>query len=134
MSIFDWDERYATGISAIDAQHQALFQSARDLHDAVATGNPGPAVARVLDHLVTYCKTHFEDEEALMGRLGFPGRPAHLEEHRKLMAQVYGLLERHATGEAEVPMELAIFITHWLRTHIKEFDQRLAEFSRAEMR
>jgi len=134
MPTFAWDERYATGIPSIDAQHKALFQSARDLHEAVAAGTPDEVVARVLDHLVTYCRTHLEEEETHMDRLGFPDLPAHREEHRKLMAQVYGLLERHASGEAQVPLELAIFITRWLRTHIQEFDQRFADFSRQQAR
>jgi hemerythrin-like metal-binding protein len=130
MSTLAWDDRYATGVPAIDAQHKALFQSAQDLQEAVAAGTPDEAVTRVLDHLVTYCKTHFADEETHMDRLGFPELAAHQEEHRKLMARVYGLLERHATGEQQVPMELSILITHWLRAHIREFDQRMADYVR----
>lgn len=134
MTVFTWDHSYATGIDSIDAQHQALFQSANDLHEACRTGNTGEAIASVLDHLVTYCNTHFEDEEAHMNRLGFPGLQTQQAEHRKLIAKVSSMLERYASGQPEVAMELSILLTQWLKQHIKEHDQVFADFVRSNGR
>jgi hemerythrin-like metal-binding protein len=132
MLAFGWDPRYETGIASIDAQHRVLLQSARELHEAYRSGSAKEVVPRVLDNLVTYCMTHFEDEEVHMERLAFPELSAHREEHQKLMAQVYDLQDRFTRGEGHVPMELSILVTRWMRKHIQEHDQAFADFARGQ--
>jgi hemerythrin-like metal-binding protein len=82
----------------------------------------------MLDQLMSYCLTHFEDEETHMEKFAFPGLQVHRHEHRSLMAQVDSLRERYAKGESQVPMELSILVTRWLKLHIKEHDQVFADF------
>ena len=132
MAAFDWDRRCETGIASIDAQHQELFRLARELYEASKTGAEREVVTAVLKHLITYCNTHFQDEEAHMERLGFPGLQAQQEEHRKLTTRVYGLLDQHATGQLQVSEELSILVFQWLRKHIKEYDQVFADFVRTK--
>ena len=134
MSAFDWDPCYETGIASVDAQHRELFRLARDLYDASQAGSAKETVASVLNRLITYCNTHFEDEEAQMEQLDFPGLQAQQEEHRKLATRVYGLVEQYAIGEAQVPEELSILVSQWLQKHIKEFDQIFADFARQQER
>ena len=130
MPTIDWDPCHETGIASVDAQHRELFRLARDLYDASQAGSAKETVAGVLNRLITYCKTHFEDEEAQMEQLGFPGLQAQQEEHRKLATRVYGLVEQYTIGEAQVPEELSILVSQWLRKHIKEYDQIFADFVR----
>ena len=125
MAAFDWDRRCETGIASIDAQHQELFRLARELYEASKTGAEREVVTAVLKHLITYCNTHFE---AHMERQGFPGLQAQQEEHRKLTARVFGLLDQFAVDGAQVPEELSILVSQWLRKHIQEYDQVFADF------
>lgn len=130
MSVFAWDQRYATGIASIDAQHITLFRSAQELHDAYRNGRAGEAIPHMLNHLVIYCTTHFEDEESHMEKSAFHGLRAQQEEHRQFLARVYDLRDRYAKGESQVPMELSMLLTRWLKKHIKEYDQVFGDFIR----
>ena len=102
------------------------------LYDAYQAGAASEVVAAVLKHLIAYCNTHFQDEEAHMERLGFPGLQAQQEEHRQLTNRVYGLLDQYATGQLQVSEELSILVFQWLRKHIKEYDQVFADFVRTK--
>jgi hemerythrin len=128
MSAFTWNEKYATGIASIDDQHRSLFQSVQELHDAYRSGKAREAIPLILEQLVDYSSQHFEDEEAEMERAAFPGLPRHREEHRTLMAQVHNLQERYVQGEPQLPMELSILLSRWLKNHIKDHDMAFAHF------
>jgi hemerythrin len=123
-----WDQSYETGIASIDAQHAELFRLARELFDVSQVGISQGALAEKLNRLVAYCNTHFEDEEMQMDRLGFPGLQTQQQEHRKLTSRVYYLLEQHAIGASQAPLELSILVSQWLKKHILEFDQVFADF------
>jgi hemerythrin len=130
VSVFTWYPRYAIGIASIDAQHIALFRSAQELHDAYRAGLAREIIPETLNHLMIYCMTHFEDEEAHMSKAAFPGLRAHQEEHRRLLARAYDLRERFAKGDSQVAMELSLLIARWLKKHIKESDRLFGDFIR----
>ena len=69
--MFEW--KYSVNIASIDAQHQKLFAIADELHEAMRNGQAGPVLAKTLDRLVQYTKTHFANEEGLMKIHGYPG-------------------------------------------------------------
>lgn len=130
MPVYAWDQEYATGIPSIDAQHQWMFKLVQELYDAYRSGKAKEAIPGMLTNLVSYCLTHFNDEEAQMKQHRFPALAFHREEHRQLMTRVYHLHERYANNEPDVAMEMSILLSNWLKTHIQEQDQVFAEFLR----
>ncbi len=57
-----WKDEYATGISAIDCQHQKLVHMATVLEEAVkAHKEMTYATGETLRELVDYVKVHFRD-------------------------------------------------------------------------
>ena len=46
------------------------------------------------------------------------------------MTQVYRMLELYSVEDPQVPLDLSILITHWLRRHIRERDQVFADYLR----
>ena len=84
---FEWRAELAIGDAAIDAQHRAFFTDAEQIRAAVTSDEPK---ARILDYCARFqaaLRTHFHDEEQLMGRLGFPELRSHGLEHSRLLAQ-----------------------------------------------
>lgn len=122
MGVIAWNDRYATGIPAIDRQHQSLFVALAQLHEAFREGRGRAEVGKILDFLVKYVQIHFADEEAYMRRIQYPELMAHIEEHRKLTARVMDLHERHASGEVSASMETSVLLFEWLRDHIMVHD------------
>ena len=75
MSTFHWSDKYAVQVSTFDRQHQMLFQTVNELHEALGKGQGKMVVGDVLKRLINYTATHFAAEESAMERTRFPGRP-----------------------------------------------------------
>lgn len=120
-----WDQRLSIGHASIDRQHRILI----DLLDQVqASGDADfeTGVSVVLD-LAKYAVTHFEYEQMLMDRHGYPGSEAHRIEHAGLVAQVQGFLDQLRSGELSRP-QLHALLVDWVRNHIGAEDVRLGVF------
>ena len=94
---FGWKDDFAIGDDAIDAQHRAFFTEAEQIRVALMSDEPK---ARILEYCAAFLadlRTHFRDEEQLMGRIGFSELRDHRLEHARLLAQTeetYRELER----------------------------------------
>lgn len=132
MGLLQWNERYATGMSAIDDQHQKLFQAVNDLHAGLTAGHATSQIGKTLDFLVDYTVQHFKSEEAAMAQHGFEGLKAHQFEHILLVEEVRLFQEQFHRDPTKVrPMEVARFLGEWLTHHILNMDMQYAAFVRA---
>ena len=129
MAIAIWNARYETGIRAIDLQHQSLFEAVNALVDAFTAGNAHVQVKASLDFLERYAEEHFTTEEQFMESGGYPGLASHRGEHEFLRQQVKKLQARMEAGEI-ITLDTAIFLSDWLKRHIREVDMRYVEFLR----
>lgn len=72
MSLIEWSkEKFATNVSAHDAEHQEIFRKVNALGDAVGSGNRD-AVGKALDALIATVAEHFASEEANFSKFGYP--------------------------------------------------------------
>jgi len=125
-----WTPLQAMGDPELDAQHQAIFEQAARLHEAIERGEAAAEVARTLTFLSMYAARHFRAEEALMEAAGFPGLTEHVWEHERFTRQVLALQEQASAGTLQ-ERSLAEDLMEWLRLHVGGTDQRLAAFLRA---
>lgn len=119
----EWKDCYLTGDAGIDAQHKGLF-------DGV-----GKLLAS-LDHedrlfclmgLVRDAQSHFDYEEKVMRRVGYPKLAAHFREHTDLMARITEFSERVAKSCVS-SIEVEEFVLNWLLVHIQSSDASLATY------
>lgn len=120
-----WKKEYSVNIQAIDEQHKLLIQMINDLHRTIVKkSNPG-TVCEVLERLMYYTRTHFEEEESLMRNADFPGYEAHKARHAQFIGEVE-VLQRRAKisqgSEQLVGMEMLFKLKDWLVDHIVVMD------------
>jgi hemerythrin-like metal-binding protein len=123
-----WTPDLATGHPEIDAQHRALFDTARTIIEAQEQGAGGPDLERLLDVLDRYVVDHFATEEAVMRAAGYPLEPQHLMEHGYFASGVQKLrrrLEGRGAGPEAVPL-VRDFLADWLAGHVADSDRDLA--------
>ena len=58
-----WDERFSTGVPAMDRQHQELFSMINDLLRAGRLQARSETVSELLTRMREYASTHFASEE-----------------------------------------------------------------------
>ena len=124
--LLEWSDALAVGHPEIDRQHQILIGIANRLNEAMKLGQGHRQVGEILKELVNYTIEHFGFEEKLMERTGYRERPAHLEKHRKLIADVKEFQRKFESGETAVAVKLAAFVRDWLVNHILKVDRALS--------
>lgn len=128
MSLITWTaDKFATNVSAHDAEHKDIFNKVNALGDAVGSGDRG-AVGKALDALIGTVAEHFASEEANFSKYDYPDTASHKAEHDKLVATCLDLQKKFHAGEAEVTGETAGFVVGWLTDHIPNIDKNYGPF------
>ena len=125
MAYMQWNKELETGIPVIDAQHMRIIDFINELDDACQTGNR-EETSHVMEGLLNYTITHFEFEESLQEKAGYPYLKAHRRIHEIFMKKVSEIRARAAKGEDVAP-DLLNLLKGWLASHIKSEDRDYVE-------
>ena len=106
-----WRTSYESGNEVIDREHQSLFNDANELLTAILSGRPADEVKILVDTLTRDTAKHFQDEEAILAAIGYPGVAEHASIHRKLVKDATMLVDRFHAGTLGVG-ELFNFLAH----------------------
>ena len=122
-----WEREQQLGVATIESEHQLQERLVAVLRDAVASGRDQSVVSEILRRVEDTSNVHFMSEELLMRLEAFEDYGQHVEEHRKLLAQLAELRERF---EADPGIDLGPsigWIEGWLSNHVRQMDRRFAE-------
>jgi len=106
-----WRKSYESGNEVIDLEHQSLFNDANELLTAILSGRPVDEVKILIDTLTRDVVKHFQDEEAILAAVGYPGVAEHAAIHRKLVEDAAILVDRFHAGTLGLG-ELFGFLAH----------------------
>lgn len=129
MAYMEWTRDLEFGIPVIDEQHKRIVQFINELDDAIRT-NDAAETKHVMEGLLDYTITHFEFEERLQEKAGYPFLKAHRRIHEIFMKKVADIRERSTKGENVAP-ELLALLKGWLASHIKGEDRDYVESVKA---
>ena len=125
MAIKQWTRELETGIPEIDEQHKLIIGYINKVNDAAKSGNQ-EELEEVLEGLLEFTITHFELEEELMEKAGYPFLKAHAMMHETLMKRLADLRMR-AINKENVAEELQAFLESYLSNHVMNSDHDYVE-------
>jgi hemerythrin len=127
---FVWTPDLSVGVESIDIQHQELFLRVNALLAVVKNGPQEQEVLQMLAFLGDYIVRHFEDEEQLMQKTGYPGLARQLAEHQQLMAAFKRLRTKFARHgiDAMLAKDVEGEVCDWLVRHVQVTDRALGEW------
>ncbi len=130
-----WTSALSVGVPDIDEQHRELFRRVDCLLDAMIASDRAEGL-RLVDFLREYVILHFDAEEELMRRAGYPGLADHALEHRAFAGSVEALArEFDARGAtAALVLRLEQDLCGWLRDHVCGSDAALGRWVRSARR
>ncbi len=125
LQLFEWSDRFATGVELIDRQHRSLLQMTNELGDAITRGDAA-AGERLLQGLRDYAQHHFRDEEAWALAAGVPAAvlDAHHGRHEAFVTEL-GQFSDLWAQDGHHARTLHRFLSAWLITHILGEDRRM---------
>lgn len=119
--VVEWTSDLETGFADIDEQHKQLVCYINDFYQAYASGNQ-ERMNTVLFDLISCSMNHFEYEEDLMAKAGYPLLEPHRRVHQNFVNKLVDLQGKLFHGE-DVAEELLGNLDGWLFRHIKINDR-----------
>ncbi len=126
-----WSEKFETGHSLIDTQHQLLISYINRLEGLSRNTNPSREEVEFFVHLIgfmeTYIVVHFQQEESCMNHYRCPSRGQNADAHGKFLEFFRAFKHRFETEgcRPEVLGELHEVCSSWIQHHILQVDSRL---------
>ncbi len=126
MAFKQWTQDLETGIHEIDEQHKLIIGYINKVNDAAKSGNE-EKLEEVLEGLLEFTITHFELEEELMEKAGYPFLKAHAMMHETLMKRLADLRMRAINKKENIASELQTFLESYLSNHVMNSDHDYVE-------
>ncbi len=125
MPLFHWTGDYSVGVTAMDRDHQKLFDLLNKLHDAMLEGKATRVVADIIRELLDYTNYHFSAEEKLMEKISYPGLYEQKNAHKKFIKSIEDYKDKADKGlSAFLSTSMSIFLIDWLKSHIGVLDKK----------
>ena len=116
------------GVPAIDADHQALLDLCDQLLAGVRSGVALDGLEPLLAAMIGRARAHFDAEERILDRAGYPALASHKAEHRRLMVKAETLRAHWAEVDGERVGAVAEYMRTWLLDHIRTEDRSFRSF------
>lgn len=134
MTADDIIEELRIGYFSVDEQHKEILDTVYDVCQAVERNKPREDVLIVLGTLESYLTTHFEMEESIMLRRGYPKYKQHKSEHEQFTKEFENLkssLQEYTNAVKWSGIdEMKGFLIDWNINHIKTSDRDFGNFIR----
>lgn len=129
-----WRDDWLLGFENLDGQHLELVDALNDLHrvfmrereEGICTGMN--AICRQLSVLRELTQRHFQTEEAMMQKFGFPGLAVHHREHVMLLAELQLHIREIEAGSKPFALGTLTALKHWQIDHLLYSDRKFADF------
>lgn len=122
-----WNPEWDTGFPNIDEQHQRLLTEFNDFLDAIQNHIHQEHVTNLLEFLVDFLDTHFEEEEIQMRVTHYPRLLEHKAFHDSMRSKAQSLKESFREDPETVATDVVDLVTNWVENHISFEDKLLAK-------
>ncbi len=126
----EWSDDLSTGVDIIDSQHKELIKRINMLVEAMDKGRGREEVSRMVGFLGSYITKHFNMEERLMRRYGYPERNAHVDAHNEFIDDYKAFKDRIEGKGASSALATSThrWLRSWLIDHISMTDRLFGGF------
>ena len=123
-----WNEDLSVNVRKIDEQHHKLVDLINELYEAMQKGQSKEFLDEIIDGLIDYSVIHFNTEEGLLEKFSYPNLEIHKEEHSLFKQKVTKFQNDYKKGTAWLSIDMLLFLSDWLKTHIKKSDKSFSKF------
>lgn len=130
--MFEFTEKYITGIDFIDREHRELFRIGKEAYSLLKNEwvlDKYDSIVKIIKELREYAKVHFSNEEAYMESIHYKRMFTQKMDHQAFIDKVYSLDFELVDHNQEVALnEIFNFLNGWLTNHILEQDMLIIDY------
>lgn len=125
MELIEWNDKFNTGMSGIDSEHEELIAMINSFYLKQEKNSDKDQLINVLNNIYGSIHSHFMLEEKLMKKNGYDEYEEHKNDHANLLDDLRDItMELEQTSNFE-EHQLKTKLTDWFLIHFKTFDSRL---------
>ena len=125
MELIKWSDKFATGIAAIDSEHEEMIASINSFYLKQNEDSNTDELVNILNNIYGAIHSHFMLEERLMKKHGYAEYEDHKNDHAKLLDDIRDLtMELEHTSKLDEE-QLKTKLNDWFMIHFKTFDSKL---------
>jgi hemerythrin-like metal-binding protein len=124
----NWDDNYSVSVKELDDQHKIWIGLINNLYDAIKIGKGNQAIDIIIDEVIRYTEYHFEFEENLLSKYGYPEEPNHKKTHDDFALHVRDIKKILDSGGLVKSNTLLEQMKNWLIDHILMSDKQYSDF------
>jgi len=128
MAFMKWNTNLSVNVAEIDEQHQHLVGFLNNLNSSMKEGRGKDVLAKIVNELILYTKTHFATEEKYFDKFGYPEAIGHKREHALFIEKVAQFKKDFDAGNQLVSISILSFLRDWLVNHINGSDLKYSGF------
>jgi hemerythrin len=128
MEFNEWVSEHSVGDALMDSYHHIFFQGVEHIEEVAGEGNIVATRERVT-FLLVYANMHFEAEEALLAKVGYPELEDHRAQHQAFRSRIQELQAQIEDDPSlSTLVEIARTAKGWWMRHILQEDMKYAEY------
>lgn len=130
MELIKWSDKFATGISAVDTEHEELIASINSFYVKQKEDSGKDELIDILNNIYGSIHAHFMLEERLMKKHAYDEYEEHKNDHAKLLDDLREIsIDLEHTSHID-EQQLKTKLNDWFLIHFKTFDSRLHKLER----
>lgn len=119
------------GNSAIDAEHQEFLDHLIALRGTVLRGGTVAEISLIIDALIGDLRRHFQDEEAVLAAVNYPGIATHASLHQGIIESAGSLLAKFRSGRLAISSEFQSLFGDVYGAHTLAADREFISYLQA---
>ena len=129
---FEWTHEMQIDHGQIDDDHQKLLAIANRVLDVEHPKWDAEDLRLAIQELYDYANHHFNREEDLMRKIGYPEVETHQEKHKSIISEMshYLTISHHMN---EILNNFRKLMNDWVITHIMEEDKKIRQFMESSL-
>lgn len=121
MQSIKWSQDMSLGVKDMDEAHKEFFE---DLSALLTMPDDGFAAAFM--QMIGKVEKDFQEEEALMEEIDYPGLQGHREQHARVLSALHHVAPHVMSGDVTLGREAAELLPQWFLFHLSTMDTALA--------
>ena len=125
MTLIEWRDEFATGISGVDHEHQQLIEMINSVYSMLEENATKEDLTSCLGDIYGKIHGHFILEEQLMKKYDYDQYDVHSTNHKQLLDDI-GIISDEVESSASLDSDLLQKkLNNWFQIHFKTHDARL---------
>jgi len=124
----NWQRGWNSGNIIIDREHRELVRLGNELLNTVISRAKSTDSLALFDDLAAHVKTHFDNEEMILERVGYPDLAAHREIHLGLITEIAGIRERFVENSSDPAPLFELLVNKIIMEHMLSADTQFFSF------